>query len=81
MALFGLSINEIIYYSIPSVAGTLKDEYKLFAILSVLFVITYILNYDKGTSVILEMSLSTTFMDVVWRRSLSKWSTYVYYGI
>jgi hypothetical protein len=29
------------------VAGILKEEYKLFAILSALFVITYILNYER----------------------------------
>lgn len=62
-------------------AGTLNDEYKLFAILSVLFVITSILNYERGASVILVISLSTTLTDVVWRRSLKRWSIYVYYGI
>lgn len=76
----GWLINDIIYSSIPYVAGTLNDKYKLFAILSVLFVITYILNYDNGAYVTFFINLSTTFADVVWSKSLTKCNVYVYYG-
>ena len=52
-----LFTNEIIYSSILCVAGTLNEEYKLFAILSVLLVITSILNYERGASVIFVINL------------------------
>jgi hypothetical protein len=76
-----LFINTIIYSSILWVAGILKDEYKLLAILSVLLVITYILNSERGASVTLVIKRYTTRADaVLWSRSRNKWSMFVYSG-
>ena len=68
--------------SMPCVAGTLKEVYKLLAILSVLLVITYILNYDRGGYVIFLIKRSTTFTDdVLCNRSRSRCNMFVYYGV
>jgi hypothetical protein len=61
-----------------SVAGILKEEYKLFAILSALLVITSILNYERKGYVIFFMSRSNILSDVVFSRSLIKCSVCVY---
>ena len=79
--LLGLFIKVMISSSIAWVAGTLKDEYRILAILSVLLVITSILNSESGAYVTLAISRSITLDEaVLWSKSLSKWSMLVYSG-
>lgn len=79
--LLGLFIKVMISSSIAWVAGTLKDEYRILAILSVLLVITSILNSESGAYVTLAISRSITLDEaVLWSKSLSRWSMLVYSG-